>query len=250
MEDQAVFSVLAQCFGPVGQQEWEELTTAALWNDFLSAVRGLLQDDRPLGEDAPGIARLASRRPLQEFLAERELKALFLPPSFEERERFAARHFTGGLPGSTLPVESLYQPQAGGTCQQAGKEGGMYLGEPARYVQDVARRMGMAIPAAFAACPDHLALELDMVAVLLRSGLRQEARQFLMERFAWLTAFRKRLIAMADASFTIALVDVVLGIRTQQEAACNNGPADERPDLAVSDTIKTIERKQLCQNTL
>ena len=78
----------------------------------------------------------------------------------------------------------------------------------------------MEVPPAFSACPDHLALELDLVAVMLRSGMREEARQFLAERFAWLTAYRMRLLALEDdARFYIGLVDVILAIRAQQTTA-------------------------------
>lgn len=83
-------------------------------------------------------------------------------------------------------------------------------------MKDLVERMGMDVPPQFAACPDHLALELDLAAVLLRSGARDAARQFLSERLAWLTAYRMRLLTLgADAGFYIGLVDVLVGIRTQ-----------------------------------
>ena len=87
-------------------------------------------------------------------------------------------------------------------------------------VGELVERLGMEVPPAFSACPDHLALELDLVAVMLRSGMREEARQFLAERFAWLTAYRMRLLALEDdARFYIGLVDVILAIRAQQTTA-------------------------------
>ncbi len=237
MEDQAVFSVLAQCFGPLERKEWEALTAPALWDGFLTAARRLLQDERPLGAEVPSSASLASRRPLQEFLSEKELTALFAPPAFEDMERFAARHFTGGLPASAMPVESLYRPWSLDGATALPQEHGCYGGQSARYVADLCQRLGLEVPAAFAAYPDHLALELDLMAVLLRSGMAAEARTFLMERFAWLTDYRQRLIALGDASFPIALVDVILGIRTQQEevaAALPQGAEATRPQRPVT----------------
>ena len=231
MEDQAVFSMMAQCFGPVEQGDWEALTASALWDDFLGAVRELLQAERPLGQAPSGAPSLASRRPLQEFLSEQELCSLFTPPSFEEARRFAARHFTGGLPASAMPVESLYRPWSLDGSVALPTEGGRYGGQSARYVAELCERLGLEVPPAFAAYPDHLALELDLLAVLLRSGMAPEARTFLMERFAWLTDYRRRLLELGDASFHIALVDVILGIRTQQEEAASEAPG--QPERAV-----------------
>ena len=73
-------------------------------------------------------------------------------------------------------------------------------------------------------CPDHLALELDLVAVLLRSGMDAEARQFVAERFDWLTDYRLKLLKLDDdARFYISLVDVILGICAEQRAESESG---------------------------
>ncbi|MCI8469004.1 MAG: molecular chaperone TorD family protein [Eggerthellaceae bacterium] len=216
MEDAAVFSTLAQCFGPVDEGAWDELTEAAQWDEFLDGARRLLQDDRPLGAKGRIGWTLAGRRPLQDFLCERELSALLDPPSYEARRAFAARHFTGGLPESAVPVESLYRPEV--PTDPATPRGGAYLGEAALYVRDVIAGLGLEVPADLTACPDHLSLELDLVAVLLRSGMDEAARAFVAERFGWLTAYRTRLLALGDeASFYLALIDLIMGIRAQQE---------------------------------
>ena len=216
MEDAAVFSTLAQCFGPVDEREWNELTDPAQWSDFLAGARRLLQDNRPLGADERPALAMRARLPLQEFLSASELSALFAPPSYQDKHAFAARHFTGGLPDSAVPVESLYQPAHPTT--PGVPAGGGYMGDAAPYVRDVVDGLGLAVPPAFAACPDHLALELDLVAVLLRSGREDAALAFLAERFGWLTAYRARLLALdEDASFYIGLIDLVMGISAQQE---------------------------------
>ena len=111
MEDAAVFSTLAQCFGPVGEDEWNELTESAQWSDFLAGARRLLQDNRPLGAEGQRLSDLRARLPLQEFLSARELSALFAPPSYQEKSDFAARHFTGGLPDSAVPPGAPPRPQ-------------------------------------------------------------------------------------------------------------------------------------------
>ena len=221
MEYDEMFTVLSMCFAPVGQDEWKQLVDGPLWSDFLDAARRGLQDDDALGEPTSPIARVRSRCPLQEFLSAGEVKALFTPPTYDEKQAFAARHFTGGLPETAMPVESLYRTwSAGAAPAPFSQQQGLYLGDSAHYLRELVERLGMEVPPAFSACPDHLALELDLVAVMLRSGMREEARQFLAERFAWLTAYRMRLLALEDdARFYIGLVDVILAIRAQQTTA-------------------------------
>lgn len=215
MEDEAVFSVLAQCFGPVDEDSWRQLTAGHAWTEFLDGARRLLQDEAFAPQKAP-IARARRRCPLQEFLASGEVNALYTPPTFAEKQAFAARHFTGGLPESALPVESLYRSWSNGIAHAPfSQQAGLYGGDSAQYARELVERLGMEVPPAFAACPDHLALELDLTAVLLRSGMRDEARSFAAERFGWLTAYRLRLLELGDdARFYIGLVDVIVGIHT------------------------------------
>lgn len=218
IEYDEMFTVLSACFAPVEKDEWEQLTARPIWSDFLDAARRALQDDGLLGASVSPMARVRTRCPLQEFLSAGEVKALFAPPTYDEKRAFAARHFTGGLPVSAMPVESLYTAWSNGALPSPfSRCEGMYQGDSARYLQDVVERMGMQVPAAFAAYPDHLSLELDLAAVLLRAGMREAACQFLTERLAWLTAYRLRLLELdgEDARFYVGLVDVLVGIRAQ-----------------------------------
>lgn len=92
MNTPAVFSVASKCFVDLGEQDYEELVSPEVWNVFLAEI----------AQAESGV--------LAERLAARELVALENPPSFEEHGRFCRRHFTGGLPESAMPVESLYRP--------------------------------------------------------------------------------------------------------------------------------------------
>ncbi len=56
-----------------------------------------------------------------------------------------------------------------------------------------------------------------MEAVLLENGMSEEARQFYVERFEWLTRYRMRLLELDDdARFYIGLVDVLMGVWAKQ----------------------------------
>lgn len=220
MEDAAVLSVLSKCFAPVEEGEWQRIASDAMWPGFLDGIRRLLQDDRDLGRQVSPMGSVHQRCPLQEFLSAEEVNALFRPPTHEEKRSFAARHFTGGLPQSAVPVESLYatwskEPGAHSPFPQAE---GLYLSDAARYMRQLIESMGMEVPEEFSSCPDHLSIELDLAAVMLRSGLRKEAQRFLVERLQWLTAYRMRLLQLADddATFYIGLVDVLMGVCAQQ----------------------------------
>ncbi len=221
MDDAAVFSVLSKCFGSVEKDEWKQMTRSAAWAEFMDGVRRLLQDDTRFGKQATPIERMHVRAPMQEFLSANEVDELFCPPLFDEKLGFAARHFTGGLPQSAIPVESLYTDwnTPDNVNPLIGKQKGLYLGASARYMRALIEQLGLEVPAEYADCPDHLALELDLVAVLLRSGMDAEARQFVAERFDWLTDYRLKLLKLDDdARFYISLVDVILGICAEQRA--------------------------------
>ena len=221
MDDARLFATMAQCFGPAAQDEWDDATRTDAWQAFLSRLRTLLQSADAWG-DRPAPAACARRNaPLQEFLASKEVDALFAPPTFAEKSSFAARHFTGGLPESAVPVESLYvkwthDPARGPFAQQTG----LYQAETALYMRDLVASLGLELPESMAAYPDHLSIELDLVSLLLDAGRADDARQLFLERSAWLTAYRMKLVKLGDeALFHLALVDALLGIRAQLEAA-------------------------------
>lgn len=218
IEDEAVFSVLSRCFAPVSAEEWTDVTKGSAWSDFLDGVRSLVQDDRPFGSSLRASSASRRRCPLQEFISAGEVSALFSPPSPQEKNEFAALHFTGGLPGSALPIESLYsewnRSARGDSLFPQAK--GLYWGDSARYMKELIGSMGFDVPEMFAACPDHLSLELDLIAIMLRSGMNREAQMFLGERLEWLTGYRMRLLELGDdAHFYIGLVDVIMAIRAQ-----------------------------------
>ena len=208
IDDARLFAMLAQCFGPAARDEWDYATGDDEWQALIARLRVLIQQPGAWGAAASAV-RVHRASPLQEFLSEREVDALFAPPSFDEKSSFAARHFTGGLPESAHPKRSPFEHKKG-----------LYSADTALYMRDLIADLGLALPESLAAYPDHLSLELDMVSLLLEAGRADDARQLFLERSAWLTAYRLKLVALGDeALFYLAIVDALLGIRAQLEAA-------------------------------
>lgn len=214
METPTVFSIASKCFASIDEADYAELCAPETWGAFI---------DELCASIAP--------RSLYELLSDREVAALKNPPSFADYSGFCRRHFTGGLAASAMPVESIYRTRR----ESPDGERGSYRADSALYMEDLIARLGLSLPPSYAAWPDHLALELDMLAVLQRSGYADEARLFLSERFDWLVDYRQQLLQLGDprADFFIALVDVLIDAVTTEEqadACCAASSAgDEQP---------------------
>lgn len=189
--------IAAQCFSPVSAQDWDALCESSTWSAFASALAAAAGSDSANNAGAP-----ASNGP-QAALAE-SLDAIAHPLPFAEKEAFARRHFTGGLPDSAMPVESLYLPLGPEAKEPS------YNRESAQYMRDLLASLQVDMPAQFAAYPDHLALELETAALLGNAGLEEAMADFLITRFAWLSAYRARLEAISTENrFYVGLADVL-----------------------------------------
>lgn len=224
VNDALVFATLSACFGPVDEGTWAETTAPAAWSEFLTAARRLLQEVRPLSADSSPIEHAHVATPFSEYLTEAEVKALYAPLSFEEKRQFAARHFTGGLPASAVPVESLYVAWTERECALPFAErSGLYRSDAALYMSDLLASLGLEAPSALSAYPDHLCVECAVTAHLIDAGMVDEACQFWQERSAWLTDYRARLRRIGDeAGFYLALVDLMLGVRAAQQSCADS----------------------------
>lgn len=218
--DAEVFSALAALFAPTTREEWTETTAGSPWQAFVDELRRLSHEG--VGSNrAPSLLRRPM--PLRECLSNDEVSALYAPPSYDEHHRFIARHFTGGLPTSALPVESLYTVWSNDPRRSPFSETKpMHQGDAALYMKDLLGSLGLAPSEDVDLAPDHISLELATVAELLNSSMVEEAKSFLIERFSWLTDYRARLLQIGkEATFYIALVDTILCIRAvhEQQAA-------------------------------
>lgn len=205
------FAIMAACFAPPSEEEWRAIASDRTWADFVLALRRLLEH----GVDPDAPCRPFRPKPsLTEALSPEETAALFKPPSYGALTRFSNRHFIGGLPQqSAMPVESLYANRTSQGLDPV-EEKGFYDAEPAAYMRDLAASLGLGPTGLFLEYPDHLSCELEVLAYLMEEGAPDAARQFLAERFAWLSGFRQRLLGLEDVSFHLAIVDAILDIRS------------------------------------
>lgn len=220
IDDARLFAMLAQCFGPVARDEWDCTTSTDEWQALIARLRVLIQQPDAWGSAVVPATRIRRSVPLQEFLSECEVDALFAPPVFDDKQLFAARHFTGGLPESALPIESLHVEWTNDPARSPfARQKGLYSADTALYMRDLAVNLGLELPESLAAYPDHLSIELDMVSFLLEAGRFDDARRLFRERSAWLTSYRLKLVALGEeALFYLAIIDALLGIRAQIES--------------------------------
>lgn len=202
MGESSVLRTLSCVFGPFDRELWLELTKEDGWSAFLDDARAMASAGEAMPPSSDSV-----------------FSGLLVAPDAEAHERFASRCLTGGLPTSAVPVESFYFVGEDG-CRSA-----RYLQEPALYMESVFGSLGLEIPRAFAAMPDHLSLELEIAALCWDLDLADQARLFLRERTKWLSAYRRRLAEVTgSAGFYVCCIDLILMLASAKfakpEAVC------------------------------
>lgn len=173
--------LLSKCFAPVPEGEWNEVAAQGAWDEFL----------RSMSED---LSDCSERKSI--------IEAMSIPPTYSEKKTFAARHFTGGLPDSAMPIESLYTRKLPDDVPE-------YYQEPALYMKALIESMGYELPPEYRTYPDHLSLELEMLAILLDED-EDAAADFASSRFSWLPEFEAKLSAFGEeGAFYAAAVRAV-----------------------------------------
>ncbi len=123
--------------------------------------------------------RAAAGAPLQEALS---------LPTWPARSSFQNELLVPGMPLAAMPVESLYKAWSTQQGNAFGATRGLYLGDPARHLSQVYRELAIEVPAEFASMPDHLTLELELLALLLDAGNGEAARQLAADHLDWLAS--------------------------------------------------------------
>lgn len=97
--------------------------------------------------------------------------------------------FVAGMPLAALPIESHYRPWSTGAGGVFGSQKGLYGGESASHLTYVYELLGLEIPQAFSAMPDHLTLIADLIVVLYDAGEDELAAQVARDHFGWLGSY-------------------------------------------------------------
>lgn len=148
--------------------EYQALTDDAAWSDFIATCRAL-------APSAPQIDAIAAPLPLDRYRA------------------FCNAILTPGIPGSVLPVESIYKPWSEIISGGIGQNTGYYLGDHAQHIIALCDQLHIAIPQEFSATPDHLALLLELFAFMRANAPAQAWNEFSENHLDWLPTYEEAL---------------------------------------------------------
>jgi TorA maturation chaperone TorD len=109
--------------------------------------------------------------------------------------------------GKCNPVESLYkQWTQDKTCQMPfAREKGWLGSDWACHMRELLAGFQVELPDQFTACPDHLILELELMAILAEHGSKTQQRQFLSTHLDWLGDLSQKGIEQDIAKFYLAV---------------------------------------------
>ncbi|MDR2197313.1 MAG: molecular chaperone TorD family protein [Coriobacteriales bacterium] len=165
-------------------ESWARFEDAGTWRCFIDTIRQLLTDTQ------------ASKNPLLQRLSEKagftfDLGVLSQAPRFEAQMDFARRHLVGGLPTSVLPIESFYRcwTHQDSTSLAFAHQRGLYHSDAAAHMTSLLERFELTVTGDALLPPDHLAIELSFLAVLLRHGSNADIRIFIDDHLSWLPSY-------------------------------------------------------------
>ncbi|MCL2883315.1 MAG: molecular chaperone TorD family protein [Coriobacteriia bacterium] len=217
MDTASALDIFAAFYAPVSLHDYTWMTRPKGWQEFLMALR-----DCDPTEPGPSV------RYLQSDQAERlpkHLRLLKRPPSYSELSGFQRRYFTGGLPQSVVPVESLYRQWTVRTDSELcfSHEKGFYNGDAAGHMRYLYQSLDLHIESEQQLHPDHLSLELSFAAMLVGYGRPADVALFIGEHFGWLSDFSDALKEKASptdscTAFMCTLTDCLAAFIEQLKA--------------------------------
>lgn len=176
-----VLSLIAPLFSYLKDEDYGHVLQNAAWQDVRAAAGATLGD------------------------------ALALP-TWQARSSFQNELLVPGMPLAAMPVESLYKAWSAQEGNAFGATRGLYLGDPARHLDAVYEQLDIHVPEAFASMPDHLTLELELLALLLVAENDAAARQLATDHFDWLGDYDA---ALADRADMVAHNEALVPARRQ-----------------------------------
>ena len=109
------------------------------------------------------------------------------------------------------PVESMYRVWTVDETARVpwAKEKRHYFSDGALHVQYIFEALGLAIPEEFRYTPDHLALELELVSLLMLHAKEEDKRRFLRDHLAWLNELAADLNSLEEGRFLAKVVNFI-----------------------------------------
>ena len=160
----SLLSLIAPLFSALSEQEYAEVRENPAWD----------------------VVRAASSQEAADPAERETLGCACALPYWPQRSLLQNEVLVSGMPLAAMPVESLYKPWSSDSGNAYGAQRGLYRGEPARRMQSVYASLDIEVPARFAAMPDHLTLELELMALLLDAGNAAAAATVASEHLDWL----------------------------------------------------------------
>lgn len=175
-----VLSAIAPHFSYLDEAEYEQIRAEASWSELFSGeeIFGVISSAPAVSATAPVASPSA--------VAVSSFAAPLALPSLSARIAVQNEVLTSGAIFAAMPVESLYKPWSTQDGNSFGAQRGLYLGECSHHLLALYERLALEVPPAFSAMPDHLTLELELLAMLLEVHNYEGVSQLVSDHFDWL----------------------------------------------------------------
>lgn len=126
-------------------------------------------------------------------------------------------------------VESVYRPwtQSADCGLAFARDRGWLGGDSAAHLEAVYGETGLEPPPEFAHAPDHLALELELMALLAEQGSREQQDRFLAQHLSWMPDLVARAQSEGIDSLYLQLLRMANAVVARDMAASATEPAPQ-----------------------